>query len=123
MESPEAKHILVVDDDITCLDLISFVFQRSGHVVDRCASGEMAIEYVKTILPDLIIIDLLMPGIDGVETIRSIRALGVDKVPILAFTAVEDKDLHAQAKLAGCQSVLTKPCPPNKLLEAIGQLL
>ena len=118
-EKSTSKHILIVDDDITCLDIVSFVFQQSGYSVDRCASGETAVEYVHNVIPDLILIDLLMPGIDGLTTIRTIRNLGIDKVPIIAFTAVDDEDLDQAVREVGCELVLKKPCPLSMLISAI----
>lgn len=123
MDNEQPKHILIVDDDVTSLDIISFVFQRSGHIVDRCASGESAIEYVKAILPDLILIDLLMPGVDGIATVKAIREMGMKEVPIVAFTAVEDEELHEKARNTGCQAVVTKPLPAHKLLELVSDAL
>ena len=58
----------------------------------------------------------MMPKIDGKETVRQLRALGFTDIPIIAFTAVDDPALHAEAIAAGCDEVLTKPCPPERLL-------
>lgn len=118
-----AKHILIVDDDITCLDMVSFAFQQSGYSVFRCISGESAVEYVHNIVPDLILIDILMPGLDGLSTVRSIRSLGIEQVPIIAFTGVDDEDLNQAALEVGCQLVLRKPCPLNTLIAAISNSL
>ncbi len=113
------KHILVIDDDITSLDIVSYFFEDRGYRVDRCADGASAIEYVKTHKPDLLIVDLMMPEINGKETVEQIRALGLTTVPIIAFTAVDEPELHLQALEAGCNEVLTKPCRPEKLLKHI----
>ena len=123
MTSARSKHILVIDDDVTSLDIVSFFFEERGYRVDRCADGKAAIEYVRRVSPDLLIVDLMMPEINGVETVREIRKLGLQKTPIIAFTAVDDPDLHQQAVDAGCNEVLTKPCPTEKLLRHIKQYL
>lgn len=117
--SAEEKHILVIDDDITSLDLVSFLFEERGYNVERCADGNSAIDYCKTIRPDLLIVDLMMPQINGVETVRQLRELGLTGVPIIAFTAVDDPQLHKDAFDAGCNEVLTKPCPSEKLVRHI----
>lgn len=119
----DQKSILVIDDDITSLDIVSFLFEERGYHVERCADGFSAINYVKETVPDLIIVDLMMPGINGVETVRKIRELGLQEVPIIAFTAVDEPTLHMDAEQAGCNEVLTKPCRPEKLLEHIKALL
>jgi two-component system alkaline phosphatase synthesis response regulator PhoP len=118
-----SKHILVIDDDVTSLDIVSFFFEERGYNVDRCADGKSAIEYVKKITPDLLIVDLMMPEINGVETVKQVRQLGLTDTPIIAFTAVDDSDLHREALEAGCNEVLTKPCPTEKLLRHIKRYL
>ncbi|MFN8388974.1 MAG: response regulator [Bdellovibrionota bacterium] len=122
-ENPGQRNILVIDDDITSLDIVSFLFEERGFHVERCADGYSAIEFTKQTTPDLIIVDLMMPQINGADTVRSIRALGYDQIPIIAFTAVDEPDLHREAEEAGCNTVLTKPCRPDKLLKHIRQYL
>lgn len=117
------KNILVVDDDITSLDIVSFLFEKKGFKVSRCADGFAAIEFTKNTAPDLIIIDLRMPKINGAETVKKIRAMGLKEVPIIAFTAVDEPQVHEEAKQAGCNRVLTKPCRPEKLIKNIEELL
>lgn len=117
------KNILVIDDDITSLDIVSYLFEERGYHVERCADGYAAIEFTKQSTPDLIIVDLMMPQINGTDTVRSIRALGLHDVPIIAFTAVDEPELHREAEQAGCNTVLTKPCRPEKLLKHIKEYL
>ncbi len=117
------RNILIVDDDITSLDIVSFLFEKKGFKVNRCADGFAAIEYTKTKTPDLIIIDLRMPKINGADTVKKIREMGLSEVPIIAFTAVDEQQVHDEAKLAGCNRVLTKPCRPEKLIKNIEELL
>ncbi len=118
-EAESQKEILVIDDDITSLDIVAYLFEDLGYHVERCADGASAIEFVKTRKPDLMIVDLMMPNIDGKETVRAIRALGHTKVPIIAFTAVDEPHIHLEALEAGCDEVLTKPCHPEKLVKHI----
>jgi len=122
-KAEDQKSILVIDDDITSLDIVSFLFEERGYHVERCADGFAAIEFTKQATPDLIIVDLMMPQINGTETVRSIRSLGLLDVPIIAFTAVDEPELHREAKLAGCNTILTKPCRPDKLLKHIKEYL
>jgi CheY-like chemotaxis protein len=116
------KKILVIDDDITSLDIVSFMFEEKGFQVQRCTDGFSAIEQVKSEHPDLIIVDLMMPGINGIDTVKELRAQGVES-PIIAFTAVDEPILHKEAEDAGCNTVLTKPCRSDKLVETIHRLL
>lgn len=117
-----SRYILVIDDDITSLDIVAFLFERRGYRVERCADGRTAIDEVRRSEPDLLIVDLLMPELNGAETVKRIRELGF-VMPIIAFTAVDDPDLHAEAVAAGCNEVLTKPCRPEKLVQHIEKFL
>ncbi|MCC6933385.1 MAG: response regulator transcription factor [Deltaproteobacteria bacterium] len=119
----KTKHILMIDDDITALDIVSYLFEEKGYEVERRADGFSALSYLERVTPDLILVDLRMPQIDGVETVKKIRAMGLKDVPIIAFTAVDEPELHAQAIDAGCQEVLTKPCPSEKLVRYIKRYL
>ena len=115
-------HILVIDDDITSLDIVAFLFEERGYQVERCTDGRVAISYVQTADPDLLIVDLMMPEINGKDTIIEIRKLGLS-MPIIAFTAVDDPDVHAEVIAAGANAVLTKPCRPEKLVKQIEKFL
>ena len=123
MMTDSTRTILVVDDDVTALDIVSYLFEERGYWVERCADGNAAIEFVKNNTPDLILIDLMMPQIDGTETVGIIRSLGCYEVPIIAFTAVEEPEVHKKARAAGCNEVLTKPCRPDKLVKSIKRYL
>ena len=115
--------VLVVDDDITSLDIVSYMLEQQGFSVERSADGYTAVEQVKSISPDAMVVDLMMPGINGAETVRQIREQGFSSIPIIAFTAVDDPEYHEQARQAGCNEVLTKPCRPEKLVQHILNLL
>lgn len=117
------KQILVVDDDITSLDIVSFVFEKHGYTVNRAADGHTAVEFLRNNQIDLAIVDLMMPGINGVETVSQIRKQNLTTAPIIAFTAIDDPQLHQEAINAGCNSVLTKPCPTEKLVKEIRRFL
>ncbi len=123
VEAGKEKHILVIDDDITSLDIVSYLFEERGYIVERCTDGYSAIDFVKETKPDLLIVDLMMPKINGVDTVREIRQMGLKEVPIIAFTAVDEPELHRDAITAGCNEVLTKPCPAERLIRHIKRLL
>lgn len=114
----------VIDDDITSLDLVTFLIEKKGFSVKRFADGGAAlIETLQGNLPDLFLVDLMMPGINGIETVKRMRKMGFDKIPIIAFTALEDPEVHQDALDAGCNLVLTKPCPAERLLRHINNFL
>lgn len=118
----DQKKILIIDDDVTALDIVDFLFEDRGFDVVRRADGISALECVDEVKPNIILIDLMMPRMNGQECIKEIRNKGL-KQPIVAFTAVDDPEIHKEAMDAGCNLVLTKPCKPNVLVKHIEDLL
>jgi CheY-like chemotaxis protein len=114
--------ILVVDDDVTSLDIVDLVLEGAGYDVVRATNGQSAVAGVQEANPDLIIIDLMMPHMSGQEAVRQIRSKGV-QVPIVAFTALDDPSVHQEAREAGCDRVVTKPCKTKDLVKGIKDLL
>jgi CheY-like chemotaxis protein len=114
--------ILVIDDDITALDIVDLLFEDQGFDVVRHSDGISALECVEETKPDIILIDLMMPRMSGQECVRQIRHRGIE-VPIVAFTALHDAEVHDEARQAGCNAVLTKPCKSKDLVREINDLL
>jgi len=114
--------ILVIDDDVTALDIVDFLFEDQGYDVVRRADGISALACVNDTKPDIILIDLMMPKMNGQECIRELRNRGI-AVPIVAFTALDDPEVHQEARDAGCNLVLTKPCKSKDLVRQIEGLL
>jgi CheY-like chemotaxis protein len=117
-----SKKILIIDDDVTALDIVDFLFEEKGYDVVRRADGISALDCVEEEQPDVILVDLMMPTMNGQDTVRHIRAKGVE-VPIVAFTALDDPEVHDEAREAGCNLVLTKPCKPKTLVKHIEELV
>jgi CheY-like chemotaxis protein len=122
MTTDPQRTILIIDDDVTALDIVDFLFEEKGFEVVRRADGISALECVDEVAPDIILVDLMMPKMNGQETIRQLRKKGIT-VPIVAFTALDDPDIHQEASDAGCNLVLTKPCKPTILVQHIQNLL
>jgi pilus assembly protein CpaE len=118
------KKILVADDDSRTIKLVGLVLDRAGHEVVVAQSGEQALEKARTQDPDLIILDVAMPGIDGYEVSRQLRAEpATASLPILMFTAkaaVEDKVAGFES---GADDYVTKPIHPQELLSRVEALL
>ncbi len=114
--------ILIIDDDMTALDIVDFLFEDKGFEVVRRADGLGALECVEDENPNIILVDLMMPKMSGQECVRELRAKGIT-VPVVAFTAVDDPEIHQEALDAGCNLVLTKPCKPADLVKHIDDLL
>lgn len=118
----QERKILIIDDDVTALDIVDFLFEDKGFEVVRRADGISALECVEDENPDIVLIDLMMPRMNGQECVRQIRSRGLT-FPIVAFTALDDPEVHQEAMDAGCNLVLTKPCKPAVLVEHIEKLL
>lgn len=119
--SKSAKKILIVDDDLTALDIVNLLFEDAGFEVDGCTNGPAALARLESIAPDIILVDLMMPGISGQDLVREIRAREWQG-PIIAFTALDDPIVHRDALDAGCTAVLTKPCRPTDLVDQVKRL-
>jgi DNA-binding response OmpR family regulator len=118
----QAKKILIIDDDVTALDIVDFLFEDKGFEVIRRTDGISALDCLEEVAADIILIDLMMPQMNGQECIREIRKRGL-KTPIVAFTALDDPEVHQEAMDAGANLVLTKPCKPSILVGQIEALI
>lgn len=116
------KKILIIDDDVTALDIVDYLFEDKGFDVVRRTDGLSALECVEEVAPSVILIDLMMPKMNGQECVREIRKRGIE-IPIVAFTALDDPEVHQEAMDAGCNLVLTKPCKPGVLVGHIEKYL
>jgi CheY-like chemotaxis protein len=116
------KKILIIDDDVTALDIVDFLFEDKGFEVIRRTDGISALDCLTQVSPDIILIDLMMPEMNGQECIRQLRSKGI-KTPVVAFTALDDPEVHKEASDAGANLVLTKPCKPAVLVKHIESLL
>jgi DNA-binding response OmpR family regulator len=119
-----AETILVVDDDLQTVKLISLLLQRKGYRILPATSGAQALAKAETEQPDLIILDVMMPDMNGLEVCRRLRANPrTSAIPILMFTAktaVGDKIAGFQA---GADDYLTKPVHPAELISRVEALL
>ncbi len=116
------RTILIIDDDLTALDIVDFLFEDKGYEVVRSTDGQGALDCVDKVNPDIILIDLMMPNMNGQECAKLLRSKGI-RAPIVAFTALDDPEVHQEALDAGCNLVLTKPCKPAILVKHIEDLL
>ena len=116
--------ILVVDDEPTTVQLIEFVLQRQGYATKAAIDGYAALESVKKQIPDLIVLDVLMPGMSGLEVCSRLKAdEKTRKIPVVILSALGG-ETEVQAGLsAGADSYLLKPFQPTELLKYIDQIL
>ncbi len=114
------ESILAVDDEEDILELLRYNLAKEGYRVTCVASGEEAVKAGKSILPDLILLDLLLPGIDGLEVCRLLKGEARTRnIPIIMLTAKgEEADIVTGLEL-GADDYLTKPFSPRVLLARI----
>ncbi|MHC1740823.1 MAG: response regulator [Anaerolineaceae bacterium] len=119
-----AEKILIVDDDVETLRLVGLMLQRQGYEILAAENGSQAISMAKKELPDLIVLDVMMPDMDGYQVTHTLRKLPETAlVPILMFTAKSQVDDKVAGYDAGVDDYLTKPVHPAELVAHIKALL
>jgi two-component system phosphate regulon response regulator PhoB len=118
------ERILVVDDEEDVLELVRYNLDKNGYKVITAASGEQAIIEAGGKTPDLIILDLMLPGIDGLEVCRKLKSdVKTERIPIIMLTAKgEETDIVTGLEL-GADDYVTKPFSPKVLIARIRRLL
>ncbi|MDJ0382580.1 response regulator transcription factor [Streptomyces sp. G-G2] len=113
--------ILVVDDDPTVAEVVSGYLHRAGFVVEHAADGPAALASAGRAWPDLVVLDLMLPGIDGLEVCRRLRATG--PVPVIMLTARGDEDERIAGLEVGADDYVTKPFSPRELVLRVTSVL
>lgn len=122
MTTEPAKNytVLLVDDDIHNQKIFETVLRHNGFLVRMAATGDEALREARTHLPDLILMDLSIPVIDGWECSRQLKADEATRhIIILALTAHAMRGDQERALAAGCDGYLSKPISPKKLVEEV----
>ena len=124
MEQIKQATILAVDDDEFNLKLLRHLLAAEGHAVRTAASGEDALCSVAEQLPDLVLLDVMMPGMSGFEVLRQLKAdARTRSIPIIMVTALEDQESRLKALEAGAEEFLSKPVNRAELQMRVKSLL
>ena len=116
--------ILVVDDYQDAREMYAEYLQFSGFRVAEARNGNEAVEQALALKPDLILMDLSLPGLDGWEATRRLKADDTTRhIPIVALTGHALAGASEGAKKAGCDSFVTKPCLPDDLVVEVRRML
>ncbi|MFR9796800.1 response regulator [Streptomyces sp. MS06] len=120
-EPGTAARVLVVDDDPTVAEVVSGYLDRAGYVVDRAGDGPAALARAAAHWPDLVVLDLMLPGMDGLEVCRRMRGHG--PVPVIMLTARGDEDDRILGLEVGADDYVTKPFSPRELVLRVESVL
>ena len=122
--SSRAPLVLVVEDDPATRHFYTEVLARDGFATEQAHNGHQALEKAFATGPDLILTDIAVPGMDGIELCRALRADERTRaVPVLAVTGYGDRHYPDRARGAGADVVLIKPCDPETLVREARRLL
>ncbi|MGV9283547.1 response regulator transcription factor [Streptomyces sp. NPDC003730] len=113
--------ILVVDDDPTVAEVVAGYLDRAGYRVDRAGDGPAALARAAAHRPDLVVLDLMLPGMDGLEVCRRLRGQG--PVPVVMLTARGDEDDRILGLEVGADDYVTKPFSPRELVLRVESVL
>ncbi|MET7656577.1 response regulator transcription factor [Streptomyces sp. NPDC005486] len=113
--------VLVVDDDPTVAEVVSGYLDRAGYLVDRAGDGPAALAGAAAHWPDLVVLDLMLPGMDGLEVCRRLRGRG--PVPVIMLTARGDEDDRVMGLEVGADDYVTKPFSPRELVLRVESVL
>jgi CheY-like chemotaxis protein len=121
---PQSDTILVADDSMTILAMVSSRLERAGYDVVTAARGDEALRLVQENRPRLVLLDVEMPGLDGVEVARRIRAdEALAETFIVLLTSLSEASEVATRMAAGADAYLTKPFSPQDLQTQVEQLI
>jgi two-component system alkaline phosphatase synthesis response regulator PhoP len=121
-----AGKILVVEDDPAALRLVSFTLESAGYEVISAANGIEGLRKAQEEAPDLLVLDLMLPGIDGYEVCHRLRSKSVGPgghLPILMLTAKSQETDQAMAEKMGVDRYLCKPATPEEITAAVRSLI
>ena len=121
-EEPQlGNKILVVDDDPNVVELVRLYLERDGHEVLIANDGVSGLELAREELPDLIVLDLMMPRMDGMEVCRTLRQ--ESSVPVVMLTAMVEEDDRLAGLDLGADDYITKPFSPRELAARVRAVL
>ncbi len=118
------RRVLIVDDEKTNLDLLELILRHENYQIERASTGEEAVEIVLQSPPDLVLMDVCMPGISGFDACRKIKASNpYHYVPVMMLTNLDDEDSKVQGLDAGADEYMVKPPTKAELLARVRAML
>jgi two-component system, sensor histidine kinase len=118
----QGRSILIVEDNADARDALRMLLELDGHVIQAAAEGMEALEIVRGKDPDVALIDIGLPGIDGYEVARRLRARGGRRPVMIALTGYGQPEDRQRATEAGFDALLVKPVDPSALTDLLATL-
>lgn len=123
MVAKVARTVLVVDDDATTLEVLHTVLDLEEFAVLTASDGQSALDIATSSAPDVIVLDVMMPGLDGYQVCRALKDdPRTSEIPVVLLTARDQPDDREQGTAAGCDLYLTKPFSPLTLITHLNDL-
>ena len=120
---PKKIKTLAVDDDAVARELLQTILESHGYQVLTATGGKEALGILQAVPVDLVMSDLVMPGMDGLAFLKALRAKSEYRfTPVVMLTTESRTDRKQQAKSSGAQAWATKPCPPSQLVDIVNRL-
>ncbi len=120
MTDTRGRVVLVVDDDAMARRVVRTVLEADDFEVVEARDGETALRLATAARPAVVVLDILMPGLDGVEVCQR---LDHEKVKVIVLTAIDDPELEKSCRAAGANAFLTKPFSSLQLLDLVAELI
>jgi CheY-like chemotaxis protein len=120
--APAGRSILIVEDNADARDALRLLLELDGHTVEAVAEGQQALELARAKDPDIALVDIGLPGIDGYEIARRVRARDARRPVLIALTGYGQPEDRRRATEAGFDEMLVKPVDPGALTELLATL-
>ena len=122
--APETKNrtVLIVDDDPIYRQVLSLGLQAAGYGTMEAENGDRAMDVLTSTRPDVILLDMLMPVMDGMHFLRSVKEKGLSSIPTLVLTCLDRRSVAIDALVAGATDVMTKPFSLPALLKKLSTM-
>lgn len=124
MTSQNSQKILIADDEVYMLRLLEMTFKKGGYTVISCRDGQEALSTAAATPPQLIVLDVMMPGLDGLDALRQLKNNPATRdIPVVMLSAKGHALTKVQAEIAGAVLFLSKPFSPSQLLNEVQKIL
>jgi DNA-binding response OmpR family regulator len=123
MPEPSRGTVLVVDDEPTILEIVGRYVERAGFAVERAGDGPEALRLAELHRPDLVVLDLMLPGLDGIEVMRRLREQPTSPTPVILLTARGEENDRLVGLRRGADDYVVKPFSPKELVARIEAVL